>query len=111
MYEQSFEKNFKLSNKSNTIQYSIPTQHLPEITVIAKLPVKATCNAEKEIELITQVIDSSEELSDESDLSDLINLIEEIRAESEPLSNLTKYLPIAEIDSKAYNQRLISIIV
>ena len=109
MFELSFNDQAKNELNPQDLYPVKLTRHLPEKTIYAmKLPEKGKDNTENQFESMNKTIDQSEELSDESDRSELINLISEIEVINKSLSNLTKYLPIAEIDSKAVNQPLIS---
>ena len=109
MFELSFNDQAKNELNPQDLYTVKLTRHLPEITIYAmKLPEKGKNNAKNQFESMDKTMDQSEELSDESDRSELINLIAEIEVINKSLSNLIQYLPIAEIDSKAVNQPLIS---
>lgn len=111
LVENSFERNFKLGKKLRDVSYVIPTQHLPEITVTAKLPRSGEkLIAENKSKKANTVISQPEESIDEYERQNLINLIKDYRIEVE-LPNLTKYLPTAKIDSKATDRHLIEITV
>lgn len=109
MFELSFNDQAKNELNPQDLYPVKLTRPLPETTIYAmKLPEKGKDNTENQFESMDKTIGQSEELSDESDRSELINLIAEIEVINKSLSNLTQYLPIAEIDSKAVNQPLIS---
>lgn len=109
MFELSFNDQAKNELNPQDLYPVKLTRHLPEKTIYAmKLPEKGKDNTENQFESMDKTIGQSEELSDESDRSELINLVLEIEVINKSLSNLTQYLPIAEIDSRAVNQPLIS---